>query len=86
MSVRSGGATLPSISCKRYGLTSAEFIDYIIFPDMLCLEHMRSMKASYEEAVSEMSTGRKSRLSVYWNYALCHVSDVEILSLCLTDV
>ena len=62
--------TLPSISCKRYGLTSAEFIDYIIFPDMLCLEHMRSMKASYEEAVSEMSTGRKSRLSVYWNYAL----------------
>ena len=78
--------TLPSISCKYCGLTSAEFIDCIIFPDMLCFEHMRLTKASYEEAVSEMSTGRKSRLSVYWNYALCHVSNVKILSLCFTDV
>eukprot|EP00795_Rhopilema_esculentum_P003136 gene3136-1441_t len=72
------GVSLPTVSCMRYGLTSVQFIDYIILPDLLCLDYMDTKGTTYEEAVRRSCGENGSRLTVYWNHALCADSTVKV--------
>eukprot|EP00795_Rhopilema_esculentum_P007983 gene7983-13890_t len=72
------GVSLPTVTCMRYGLTSVQFIDYIILPDLLCLDYMDTKGTTYEEAVRRSCGENGSRLTVYWNHALCADSTVKV--------
>ena len=68
------GVSLPTIHCNRYGLTSVQFIDYVILPDALCLDYSNKKGVSYEVAVIKTCGADHSRLTVYWSLVLSKVS------------
>eukprot|EP00794_Sanderia_malayensis_P015510 gene15510-17091_t len=68
---------LPTIICNRYGFTSAQFIDYVILPDALCLNYMRENDATYAEAVSRTCGEENSRMTVYWEEVMSRVGDAK---------
>ena len=74
------GVSLPTIERNRYGLTSTQFIDYVILPDALYLDLMENDRITYEEAVSKICGEQRSRLTVYWHLVLRKVLKMHLLA------
>ena len=61
--------------CKTWGMTRSQFIERVVFPELMTYFYMEKYKENYEEATSRLYGGSGKMRTVYWE-DICKDNDI----------